>query len=266
MTRKRLTLGREGERLAGEFLAARGYRILARNFRTRCGEVDLIAQRAGTLVFVEVKARSSQVHTFALERELGARGFSRVAGIDEAGRGPLAGPVVAACVVLPEHCEYTQFRDSKLLGAKDRVRLFAALRAMGASIGVGSVSERGIDRLNILQASLQAMAQAVGMLVPPPDFLLVDGRHAIPCELPQRALVRGESHSASVAAASIVAKVVRDGIMADYHRLFPQYNFRKHKGYPTAEHRRCIEEHGPCVLHRRTFRGVVEYLAGTARP
>jgi len=200
------------------------------------------------------------VDTFSHERRLSDQGFSRVAGVDEAGRGPLAGPVVAACVILPADCDYRRFRDSKQLSAAARRRLFAELRAIGARIGVGTVSERGIDRLNILQASLQAMKQAVEMVAERPDYLLVDGKFPVPADISQVALVKGESQSASIAAASIVAKVVRDTMMARYHQLFPLYEFDKHKGYPTAAHRRIIAALGPCVIHRRSFKGVREHL------
>lgn len=198
--------------------------------------------------------------TFLYERQLTDQGYGSVAGVDEAGRGPLAGPVVAACVVLPAACGYQRFKDSKTLTASARLRLYRDLLAMGAAIGIGSVSERGIDRYNILQASLLAMRQAVMMLNVPPQYLLVDGRFPVPTSIPQLALVRGESKSASIAAASIVAKVVRDSMMAYGDACFPQYEFGRHKGYPTALHRKQIEVHGACVLHRRTFKGVREYL------
>jgi len=200
------------------------------------------------------------VDTYCIEKDLHQQGYSSVAGVDEAGRGPLAGPVVAACVILPVDCEYQVFRDSKKLTPAARCRLFENLQEIGALIGVGSVSERGIDRHNILQSSLLAMRQAVGMLHRSPSYLLVDGKFTVPCSLPQQALVKGESRSASIAAASIVAKVVRDNVMERYHDLFPQYNFCKHKGYPTVEHKQRIAEYGPSILHRRAFKGVREHL------
>lgn len=183
----------------------------------------------------------------------------RVAGCDEAGRGPLAGPVVAAAVILPADCEYTSFRDSKLLSHPTRVELREKLVAIGAEIGIGIVSAADIDRINILRASLLAMRLAVEQLSTRPDHLLVDGKFPVPLALPQDALIKGESKSASIAAASIVAKVVRDLIMDELHRQFPQYNFARHKGYPTKAHRLAIAEHGPCPIHRRSFRGVKEY-------
>ena len=200
------------------------------------------------------------VDTFSYERRLSGQGFAQVAGVDEAGRGPLAGPVVAACVILPANCAYEQFKDSKKLSAAARQRLLQELHEIGALVGIGTVSERGIDRINILQASLQAMKQAVEMISVRPDYLLVDGKFPVPLSIPQAPLVKGESRSASIAAASIVAKVVRDEIMERYHQQFPQYNFIKHKGYPTVDHRQRIAEHGPCAIHRRSFKGVREHI------
>lgn len=191
-----------------------------------------------------------------------------MAGVDEAGRGPLAGPVVAGCVVLPLDCAYHRFKDSKKLSAAARQDLFAELHECGAGIGYAVVSSQEIDQFNILRASLMAMARAVaqlaGKLAAGPDYLLVDGTFTAPVSLPQRALVKGESRSASIAAASIVAKVVRDRLMEEYHAEFPLYNFQQNKGYPTAAHRRAIECFGPCAIHRRTFKGVREFVCGAA--
>lgn len=198
------------------------------------------------------------------ERTLVRAGYTHVAGVDEAGRGPLAGPVVAGCVVLPHDCEYYRFKDSKKLTASGRNTLFDLLHCCGARIGVAVVEHEEIDQINILQASLHAMARAVSNLGEQcgtdPDFLLVDGKFTAPVELPQQALVKGESKSASIAAASIIAKVTRDRLMAAYHEQYPHYNFRQNKGYPTAAHRRAIEHFGPCPIHRRTFKGVREFL------
>lgn len=202
--------------------------------------------------------------TFHFERTLIRSGYPCVAGLDEAGRGPLAGPVVAGCVVLPSDCDYRQFRDSKQLTAVRRQDLFDFLHTCGAKIGYAVISVEEIDRINILQASLKAMGQAVRHLArqfnAEPDFLLVDGTFTAPVNLPQKTLVKGESKSATIAAASIIAKVIRDRLMEEYHCRYPAYNFLQHKGYATAEHRRAIKQHGPCAIHRRTFRGVREYL------
>lgn len=205
---------------------------------------------------------------FYFERTLARAGYGYVAGLDEAGRGPLAGPVVAGCVILPRKCDYKRFKDSKQLTAAQRQEVFNLLLACGASYGCGVIYPREIDRTNILQASLKAMVLAVDGLARQfrvrPDFLLVDGTFPAPVSLPQRALVQGESKSSSIGAASIVAKVVRDRMMDEYHNRYPLYNFTQNKGYATAEHRRAIREHGPCDIHRRTFQGVREHVAGTA--
>ncbi|MEW6289222.1 MAG: ribonuclease HII [Thermodesulfobacteriota bacterium] len=198
--------------------------------------------------------------TFSFERELTGKGVRLVAGVDEAGRGPLAGPVVAAAVILPADCQYFLFQDSKKLTEKQRERLFATLTGMGIPIGVGVATPAEIDEINILQASLLAMKRAVLALPEMPDFLLVDGKFTVPLKVSQQALVKGESKSASIAAASIVAKVTRDRMMLDYHAAYPRYNFKKHKGYPTQEHRNLLIQFGPCAIHRKTFGGVRELL------
>jgi len=201
--------------------------------------------------------------TFHYERTLTRAGYACVAGVDEAGRGPLAGPVVAGCVVLPGDCEYHRFKDSKKLSPSSRDVLFDLLHSCGAMIGVAVVEPEEIDRINILQASLLAMARAVADLGGQhrsPDYLLVDGTFTAPVAMEQKALVKGESKSASIAAASIIAKVTRDRLMTVYHEQFPQYNFEQNKGYPTRDHRQAIEQHGPCPIHRRTFKGVREFL------
>jgi len=202
------------------------------------------------------------VDTFFLERSLADQGFSAIAGVDEAGRGPLAGPVVAGCVVLPQGSDHSCFKDSKKLTPRKREELFALLHETSAHIGVGIVSAREIEEINILQASLLAMRLAVEDCLPEgiPDFLLVDGTFPVPIALSQQPLIKGESKSASIAAASIIAKVTRDQLMAEAHQEYPQYNFIKNQGYPSKEHRQSIAENGPCVLHRRTFKGVREFL------
>ena len=201
--------------------------------------------------------------TFAFERRLIEQGRTVVAGVDEAGRGPLAGPVVAACVILPTDCDFALFKDSKKLSAKARQRLLVELIRIEALIGVGIVSPAEIDRINILQASLLAMKQAMEALPVIPDFLLVDGKFPVPVSVAQQPLIKGESRSASIAAASIVAKETRDRLMEEYHEKFPVYNFRQHKGYPTAAHRQAVREHGPCPIHRCSFKGVREFVGET---
>ena len=199
------------------------------------------------------------------ERFLYSTGLLCVAGCDEAGRGPLAGPVVAACVVLPTDCDHSFFVDSKILTHRKRLEQRDRLHQIGASFGIGIVSEQKIDDINILQASLLAMKRAVENLSgPSPDFILVDGKFTIPIVTAQKPLVKGESKSGSIAAASILAKVERDRIMAEYHQQFPAYNFLKNKGYPTQEHRLAIKTNGICPIHRKTFRGVKEHVEQSA--
>jgi len=203
--------------------------------------------------------------TFSYERHLHQQGVSCVAGVDEAGRGPLAGPVVAACVILPREGAYQVFQDSKKLTARQREQLFEILQHNGALIGVGMADPREIETINILQASLLAMKRAMIECTLanegcPPDYLLVDGGFEIPAAVSQLTLVKGESKSASIAAASIIAKVTRDRIMAEAHTRYPQYGFHRHQGYPTKAHRQAIRCYGPCPLHRRTFRGVAEFV------
>ncbi|MCL1980681.1 MAG: ribonuclease HII [Proteobacteria bacterium] len=212
-----------------------------------------------------------QGDTFSVERQFYGHGASLVAGLDEAGRGPLAGPVVAACAILPKDCDYQPFRDSKQLTAPQREQLFALLQENGALVGIGMADPREIEAINILQASLLAMQRALAECVANnhgrmPDVLLVDGRHRAPVTIQQLTLIKGESKSASIAAASIIAKVTRDRLMAEAHRCYPQYGFDRHQGYPTKAHRQAIAMHGPCPLHRRTFRGVVEFLPESDPP
>jgi ribonuclease HII len=199
---------------------------------------------------------------FRFERALRARGFACIAGSDEAGRGPLAGPVVAASVVLPPDCDHSLFLDSKKISHNRRVRLYRLLKHIKATIGIGVVSAEIIDEINILQASLLAMKRAVADMggISEPDFILVDGTFEIPLSVPQIALTKGETKSASIAAASIVAKVERDALMDALDLHYPVYNFRRNKGYPTKEHRRAVAEHGPSPTHRKTFRGVKEFV------
>ncbi|MBE0598160.1 MAG: ribonuclease HII [Desulfuromonadales bacterium] len=194
------------------------------------------------------------------EQQARRRGYPLVAGVDEAGRGPLAGPVVAAAVVLPESFDLPGLNDSKQLTAGQRQRLFPLIRRQALAIGLGVATAAEIDQLNILQATLRAMLLAVRRLRLAPDFLLVDGNQPVPLPLPQQTLIKGDGRSLSIAAASIVAKVVRDRMMAGYDRHFPGYGFAGHKGYGCAAHRQAIALLGPSPQHRTTFSGVREYL------
>ncbi|MBN2645466.1 MAG: ribonuclease HII [Desulfuromonadaceae bacterium] len=196
----------------------------------------------------------------SFERRLRAQGFRAVAGVDEAGRGPLAGPVVAAAVILPETFNLPGLTDSKKLSALQRERLFGPIRAQAIAVGVGFAHAHEVDEINILQATLKAMGDALKRLRWTPDHVLVDGITPLPLAIPQQTLKQGDSRSLSIAAASVIAKVVRDRMMQVYDRRYPQYGFARHKGYGSAEHRRLIAEHGPCPLHRATFAGVREHL------
>jgi len=194
--------------------------------------------------------------TDCFEAEARRRGYRAVAGLDEAGRGPLAGPVVAAAVILPRRCLLPGLNDSKQVAEAERDRLYAEIVARSLAFGVGVATAPEIDRLNILEATRLAMGRAIQALAIRPDFLLIDALPLPAVSLPQRPIIKGDGLSVSIAAASIIAKVSRDRLMQDYHRQFPQYNFQTHKGYPTAEHLRLLAEHGPCDIHRRSFRPV----------
>ena len=197
--------------------------------------------------------------TLHFEQQAQACGYRAIAGIDEAGRGPLAGPVVAAAVILPEHFQLPGLTDSKQLTVSARERLYPLIRAQALAVGLGVARAEEIDQINILQATLRSMQRAVGRLAVPADFLLIDGNVPVPLPLPQQTLVKGDSRSLSIAAASVVAKVVRDRIMTTYDRLFPGYGFASHKGYASDAHRLAIAHLGPSPCHRRTFGGVREH-------
>ncbi len=196
--------------------------------------------------------------TDLFEMEARRCGYRLVAGLDEAGRGPLAGPVVAAAVILPRRCQLAGLNDSKQLTEMERERLYDEIRQRAVGIGVGQASEREIDAMNILEATRLAMRRAIQALPVMPDYLLLDAIELSAVSLPQRAIIKGDTLSVSIAAASIVAKVTRDRLMGNYHRQYPQYNFQAHKGYGTAEHLRMLAVHGPCAIHRRSFRPVGE--------
>jgi ribonuclease HII len=180
-------------------------------------------------------------------------GYRYIAGLDEAGRGPLAGPVVAAAVILPRCCRLPGLNDSKQLSEAERNRLYATITTKACIIGVGSASEQEIDGINILEATRLAMRRAILSMSLFPDFLLLDALTIPFVSIPQRAIITGDCLSQSIAAASVIAKVTRDRMMAEYHREYPEYNFLSHKGYCTPEHLRLLKRHGPCAIHRRTF-------------
>ncbi len=183
-----------------------------------------------------------------------------IAGVDEAGRGCLAGPVVAAAVILPREWTLPQINDSKQLTPSQRETLFALIMPQALSVGIGSVPAEVIDQVNILQATYLAMEQAIANLSVTPDYLLLDAVTLKHIPMRQRGIIKGDGLSISIAAASIIAKVSRDRMMLDYHQQYPPYGFAVHKGYGTKQHRQAIAEFGPCPIHRKTFRGVKEFL------
>jgi len=186
------------------------------------------------------------------------KGFAFIAGIDEAGRGPVAGPVVAAAAILPPDLRIKGLRDSKKVPEHERTHLFWDVLSFSLDIGIGIVEHDEIDRINILQATRLAMKKAVDDLRSTPDALIIDAVTLPSVKIKQFSIIKADSKSASVAAASIIAKYVRDMIMLHYHALYPEYNFRKHKGYCTEEHIHLINLHGPCSIHRKSFKKVME--------
>lgn len=191
--------------------------------------------------------------TLTFERRLHDQGFRRVAGVDEAGRGPLAGPVVAAAVILPAEMIIRGVNDSKKLSAAKRDALYEVILGSALAWGTGIIDHAEIDQCNILQATFRAMHQAIAALQVVPDHLLVDGNRFAGTGIPFTTIVDGDALCHSIAAASIIAKVTRDRILCAYDRDFPHYGFAQHKGYGTAAHRAAILAHGPCPIHRRTF-------------
>lgn len=189
----------------------------------------------------------------AYEHEYAA--YGAICGIDEAGRGPLAGPVAAGAVILPKDCEILYLNDSKKLSEKRREALFTEIQEKAVAWSVGLVGPEVIDEINILQATYQAMRKAIEGLAVKPDLLLNDAVIIPEVEIQQVKIIKGDAKSVSIAAASILAKVTRDHMMAEYDKLYPEYGFAKHKGYGTAAHIAAIREYGPCPIHRNTFIG-----------
>ena len=188
------------------------------------------------------------------EQTLRQQGYQRIAGIDEAGRGALAGPVVAAAVILPFNCQISGVTDSKQLTPKRRAGLFDEICRTAVAVGVGCVDNKEIDQINILQATMAAMAQAIVQITPAPDYALVDGTHLPKISLPAKAIPKGDTLVQSIAAASIIAKVTRDRLMIELDETYPGYGFQVHKGYGTLLHRQAIAQLGPCSIHRHSFK------------
>jgi len=198
-------------------------------------------------------------HGFLLpEYSLYKKEYRYIAGIDEVGRGPLAGPVMAAAVVLPPYCELPGIDDSKKLTPLKREKLYVDIFEAALSVGIGRVDQVEIDKINILNASLKAMAIALNNLSCPVEYVLVDGIFPVATDISQMTLKKGDSKSVLIAAASVVAKVTRDKIMEEYHDQYPCYNFARNKGYGTREHLDALKKYGCSPLHRKTFRGVTE--------
>lgn len=201
-----------------------------------------------------------KISTLYFEEQARLKGFRAIAGIDEAGRGPLAGPVVAAAVILPQGFALPGLTDSKKLSEKQRDRFYPLICEQARTFGIGVASAAEIDQINILQATLLAMQRAIGRLQQTPDHLLIDGITPLPLDISQQTLKKGDSRSLSVAAASVIAKVVRDRIMYSLDKQQPGYGFAQHKGYGTAQHRQAITELKPGRHHRTSFAGVKEHL------
>jgi len=208
--------------------------------------------------------RYSPEEMIRLERLLWDTGYRHVAGVDEVGVGPLAGPLVAAAVVYPPGSEPLAVADSKVLSAARRVELDGQIRAGAESIGIGRVEEARLDEIGVYQAGLEAMRLAVEQLLPMADYLLVDARRIPGVEQGQSAYKKGDTFIYSVASASIVAKVYRDALMLDAGKRFPGYGFERHMGYGTVEHMAALGELGPCSIHRRSFEPVKKAFAGVA--
>lgn len=194
-----------------------------------------------------------EIDWFSYERAAMLKGYSCVCGVDEAGRGPLAAPVFAAAVILPTGLEIPGLNDSKKLSAKKREYLFDVIQEKALAYSVAYATEKEIDEINILQATFLAMRRAVEGLVPRPDYALVDGNRLPELSVPAETIIKGDGLSASIAAASIMAKVSRDRLMEEIDRIYPQYQFAKHKGYGTALHVEMLKKYGPCPVHRRSF-------------
>ena len=195
----------------------------------------------------------SAVNLWEIEDALYEQGIRNICGVDEAGRGPLAGPVCAAAVILPEHLELPGLNDSKKLTDKRRRELFPIIKEQAVAYGIGFASEQEIDELNILQATFLAMQRAIDQLEGKAEFALIDGNREKDFGLPVLTVVKGDSRSANIAAASILAKVTRDDLMLEMAEKYPEYAFEIHKGYGTKKHYEALTEHGMCPIHRKTF-------------
>jgi ribonuclease HII len=218
-------------------------------------------------VVVSLKNRWAPMLSLDEEKALQAKGYSYIAGIDEVGRGPLAGPVVAAAVIMPPKIKHTAWldgvRDRKLLSPAQRERLYNQIKGIAISSGIGMVSSQTIDIQGIAKATRIAMKQAVEQLTPKPDFLLIDYVKLPEVTIPQKGVVEGDSICFSIACASIIAKVTRDRLMVEMDTTYPGYGLANHKGYGTKEHLECLQRLGPCPIHRRSFQPVKDAAGDT---
>jgi ribonuclease HII len=247
---RRLTVAEIIEHLARYRIAPESLlRALARDRRALVRRLALRARK----VAADARAEAARLRGLYREERRRLRAGQIVAGIDEVGCGPLAGPVVAAAVVLRPSPPIRGLNDSKQLRREEREALVTEIRAGAEAIAVGEASVEEIDRWNILGATRLAMQRAVAQLAPAPGFLLIDGRHVLPNGFPQTAIVKGDGSCACIAAASIVAKIARDQMMRELDRQYPEYGFARHKGYATVEHLAALDRHGPSPVHRRAF-------------
>lgn len=203
---------------------------------------------------------TKQLDQLFFEKRYYKLGFVNIAGIDEAGRGPLCGPVVASAVILPQNTELTGIDDSKKLSAKARQKALILIKKNAVAYGIGVASVAEIDKFNILEATRLAMKRAVQRLKRKPDLLLIDAVELSDIDIPYHSIIKGDARSISIAAASIIAKETRDRIMEAIHRKYPHFLLNQNKGYGTIAHRKAIAKFGPCIWHRKTFRGVKEFI------
>ena len=222
--------------------------------------VQKIAQRIEKKRAKEKQAKEKYEKMRVYEKKKLADGYDLICGIDEAGRGPLAGPVVAGAVILSEDTYLAGLDDSKKLSEKKREELFDLIYKQAQAVGVGIVEQSRIDEINILQATYEAMKKAISNLNITPNYLLIDAETIPQVDLPQKKKKKGDSKSVSIAAASIIAKVTRDRILVEYDEQYPEYGFAGHKGYGTQAHRQALKEFGPCPIHRKSYKIVQKHM------
>lgn len=231
--------------------------LLALEQDTRTG-VRAIAEQVRKKQKAQAREKARLEQMLTIEKKLRERGIQHIAGVDEAGRGPLAGPVVAAAIILPPDTLIPGLNDSKALSEKRRAELFEIIHNTALAIGVGKASPQEIDKYNIRNATHHAMCEALASLNISPNRVLIDGNALPGSPFPEQSVIGGDRKSLSIAAASVIAKVTRDRLMIDYHAQYPAYGFASHKGYGSADHLAALQKHGPCPIHRQSFRGVFE--------